>query len=42
MGMTLLVMETYISLPDWLAWVVAGVLIVAIIGGAIVAFRRWR
>jgi hypothetical protein len=40
--MTLIAMEADIALPTWLAWVIGGVLIVAIICGFIVAFRRWR
>ena len=40
--MTLLAMEADIVLPTWLAWVVCGVLIAAIVFGAIIAFRRLR
>jgi hypothetical protein len=40
--MTVLVMESYIALPTWVAWVVGGVLVVAIVCGFIVALRRWR
>jgi len=40
--MTVLVMESYIALPDWAVWVVGGVLIVAIVCGFIVALRHMR
>ena len=40
--MTLLAMEADIALPTWLVWIVASVLIAAILYGAIIAFRRSR
>jgi hypothetical protein len=39
---TLLAMEADIVLPTWLAWVVGGVLIVAIVCGFIIAVRHMR